>query len=90
MIPFPPNVAECLAVREGLECAVEWGLSISIVESDATNVISAIGSGSSLAMEGLVIEDIRSLLIQVGCDSCTSVSRNGNRVAHCLRQFSLF
>lgn len=49
------------------------------------NVVAAIRSGSSLAMEGLVIEDIRSLLIQVGCDSCTSVSCNGNRpVAHCL------
>ncbi|GMN24269.1 hypothetical protein TIFTF001_047624 [Ficus carica] len=82
--------AECLAVREGLECAVEGGLSISIVESDVTNVITAIRNCSLSASEGPVIEDIRNLLIQVGCDTCTSVVRNGNRVALCLANLVCF
>ncbi|GMN62313.1 hypothetical protein TIFTF001_031388 [Ficus carica] len=82
--------AECLAVLEGLECAVEGGLSISIVESDVTNVITAIRNYSLSASKGPVKEDIRNLLIQVGCDTCTSVVRSGNRVAHCLANLVCF
>ncbi|GMN41723.1 hypothetical protein TIFTF001_010935 [Ficus carica] len=60
------------------------------MESDAVNVISAIKYGSLMAVEGPVVEDIWSLLTRVGCEHCTSVTRHGNRVAHCLANLVCF
>ena len=78
------QTAECLAIRAGLIFAMESGLRVAEVESDALNVVRAIQSSSNLSTDEPVLEDIRFLLNAAGGGSCCHVSRNGNMVAHSL------
>lgn len=39
---FSPHVAECIALREGLEMAMACGVAIDSVETDAVNIVKAV------------------------------------------------
>ncbi|EXB97267.1 hypothetical protein L484_024128 [Morus notabilis] len=39
---FSSFMAECFAVREGLKFAAEVGLNVSVVQTDARNVVESI------------------------------------------------
>ena len=81
-------LAECLAIRAGLVFAMESGLRVQVVESDAVNAVQAIMSADPFITMGPVIDDIKFLLNMVGGGTCCHVSRKGNMVAHSLAQFA--
>lgn len=58
--PSSPYVAECLALREGMEMEVACGLVNSNAETDTINVVQAANSsGSILKMLWPIIDDIK-------------------------------
>lgn len=86
---FSPHAAELLALREGLRSAHESGLQIKFVESDASNAIKAINSGSPTGFEESIVVDIRHYLSLLDNCSVLFVSRLRNMVAHSLPKLSL-
>lgn len=82
------HLAESLAIRAGLVFALESGLRVKELESDALNVIQAIYGGCSSHEDGLVIDDINFLLNLAGGINCSHVKRECNMVAHSLAQFA--
>ncbi|KAH7548119.1 hypothetical protein JRO89_XS14G0070100 [Xanthoceras sorbifolium] len=84
------ETGEFLAFRERLLLARNLGLSVHIVEVDACNVVSAVlGSDSGGGENGLVINDIKALLQDVGFLKCQDISRKSNDVAHNLASLAL-
>ncbi|GMN51744.1 hypothetical protein TIFTF001_020903 [Ficus carica] len=69
------EVAECIALREGLEFSELCGLKVDFVESDAVNVVRAVNSPESLYV---IISDIRKCLVASGGSVCSHVPRKGN------------
>ena len=82
-------LAECLAIRTGLVFAMESGLRVSTVESDALNAVQAIIGSDILSSIGTVVEDINFLLKSAGGATCCHVSRLGNKAAHSLAKYAL-
>lgn len=82
---FSPYVAECLALREGLEFATACGLQISVVETDALAVVQAVYSSETFDDAELIISDIRKGLNQVTGDTlCCHIPCSENIVVHLL------
>ncbi|PON67759.1 Ribonuclease H-like domain containing protein [Trema orientale] len=81
---FSVILGELMAMREGLRIALEKGFSVSIIETDATEVISLFRSCDSFSPFFSVIFDIRQILSSARISSCCHVSRFGNMVAHFL------
>ncbi|PON54302.1 hypothetical protein TorRG33x02_302990 [Trema orientale] len=86
---FDPFTTELAAIREGLLFAKEYGLQISLVESDCLNTIQAINSTLGYSSDELIVKDvvsllhdkdIVSLLHDVGGGSCDFVPRDGIRL----------
>ncbi|GMN48659.1 hypothetical protein TIFTF001_017816 [Ficus carica] len=55
---FSPFLAKCFALREGLKLAKELEISGLVMETDATNVASAIRGDLELSIEGPILDDI--------------------------------
>ncbi|GMN68428.1 hypothetical protein TIFTF001_037504 [Ficus carica] len=79
---FSPHLAECIALRKGLEFAASRGLQVAFMESDAANVVSAVNERRTLGDDGVVIEDIVRLLSSVSGGICKHIPRSGNMVSH--------
>lgn len=78
-------MAECIALREGLEFSELCGLKVDFVESDDVNVVRAVNSPESLYV---IISDIRKCLVDSGGSVCSHVPRKGIMFAHLLASFS--
>lgn len=64
--PSNPYVAECIALREGMEMEVARGLVNSYAETDAVNVVQAANSSCSiLKMLWPIIDDIKACFSKV-------------------------
>ncbi|KAL5823443.1 hypothetical protein ACOSQ4_021343 [Xanthoceras sorbifolium] len=87
---FAVNVAEALAVLDGLSLATSKGLLPLLDECDALNVVNLyLGIISSRLEIMNVIRDIRRLLLQFPCCSLAHVPRSCNTAAHEVAKFTL-
>ncbi|PON68054.1 Ribonuclease H-like domain containing protein [Parasponia andersonii] len=77
-------LGELMVLRKGLRIALEKGFSVSIIETDATEVVYLFWSCDSFSPFFSVISNIRQLLRSARIGSCCHVSRSGNMVAHSL------
>ena len=77
-----PHLMECVALREGLEFAESIGLKISIVKSDAANVMKAVNKKCTPIADGVVMEDVCLLLSDLSGGVCNYISRLGKTVTH--------
>ena len=57
-------------------------------ETDAQMVVSAIQNDLSRAPEGLIIQEIRSLLCWFNKAPCSYIPIKGNSVAHCIARLA--
>ncbi|GMN49447.1 hypothetical protein TIFTF001_018610 [Ficus carica] len=85
---FSPFTAECLAIREGFQFAVDSGLRVKIVESDSIQAVKACNDPDPLAPVGPVFEDFSYLFRVLGGGYCCTISRWANIAAHTLARFS--
>ncbi|KAL5811377.1 hypothetical protein ACOSQ3_028113 [Xanthoceras sorbifolium] len=82
------EVAEALAILNGIHLAIESGFNHLLVESDALNVINYIKSRSPpLSEVGLVIADIFSICLHINVEF-SFVPRCANSIAHLLARNS--
>ncbi|PON48987.1 Ribonuclease H-like domain containing protein [Trema orientale] len=86
---FSPHIAELLALGEGLRFAYESGLWVKFVESNASNAIKAINSGSPASFDESIVVDIRHYLSLLDDCSVLFVPKLGIIVAHSLAKLSL-
>lgn len=86
---FSPFLAECMAIREGLQFAWESGLKVSSVESDAAQAVHSVNNPAVLAPVDPVIEDILALVTVAGGGSCCAISRVVNGTSHTLAHHAL-
>ncbi|KAK0607443.1 hypothetical protein LWI29_015165 [Acer saccharum] len=87
---YSPEIAEALAIRRGLQLAVETGLVPAMLESDASVVVNAIGSQDRSSSDvGIIIHDISCLLRSPCFNSISFVPRLANKVAHGLAKLAL-
>ncbi|KAL5856698.1 hypothetical protein ACOSQ3_004156 [Xanthoceras sorbifolium] len=83
-------VAEAMAIRRGLQFALEFGFHPVEFESDASSVISSILSRDPpLSEVVLVISDILGLVSSLSVSHISFASRSCNGVAHQLARFGL-
>ena len=88
---FSPHVAECIAMREGLEMATTCGLVVESVESGVVNIVQAIKSTCSVNEAGPIINGIKACLFQVfGGIVCRHISCSSNMVAHHLANLAFY
>ncbi|GMN28501.1 hypothetical protein TIFTF001_002071 [Ficus carica] len=87
---FSPLLAELLALRGGLKLVLKHGGAVSVVESDALNVVAFVNGELDLSVEAPIIEDIHSLLVSLQSPWVSHVRRSATKVAHLLAQFGLF
>ena len=59
------------------------------METDAINVVSAVGDNCELSMEGPILEDVKHLLAQVQSPGVLHIRRSANHVAHLLARFGI-
>ncbi|PON44613.1 Ribonuclease H-like domain containing protein [Trema orientale] len=81
---FSVDDAETLAVREGFSFVAQNGLYPSVVENDSLSTIQEITNYHLLAPNGLILANIKDLLLSVSCGSYRHVLHEGNIVAHML------
>ncbi|CAH9142860.1 unnamed protein product [Cuscuta epithymum] len=79
-----PKEAEILGVREALSWLKENRWDCVDIESDASQVVSAIYNGGGVAQFGLIVEDVRDLMKDFNSISIAFIRRSANRVAHTL------
>ena len=84
---FSSFLAECITLREGLKFAKEIECVNLEVETDATNVVSAVVDNRELSVESLILEDVKQLLVQLRSIGIHHVRRSANHVAHLLARF---
>ena len=86
-ILLPPTVleVEALAVRRGLELAVEMGFRNIVLESDSQILITALREGSySLSSFDHIVQDIKFIASYLSSINYTHVRRQCNALAHSL------
>ncbi|KAL5852571.1 hypothetical protein ACOSQ3_007689 [Xanthoceras sorbifolium] len=89
-VGFSPAIAEATAIFRGLRFALDLGVSLSLVESDASSVVGLInGSADSSTDIGLVILDIKRCLVEFPNCSISFVPRAANSVTHSLAKLAL-
>ncbi|KAL5863518.1 hypothetical protein ACOSQ3_001032 [Xanthoceras sorbifolium] len=87
---FSPLMAEAIAVRRGLQLAIEFGLSSFLVESDALGVINVISWNLVPCSDmGMVLFDIYCLANSLHVSSFSFVPRLANMVANALAKVAL-
>ncbi|KAL8468661.1 hypothetical protein ACS0TY_031743 [Phlomoides rotata] len=79
------TLIEALALRFRLKAFMTMGLQISTLESDSSNLVSALLGNTSLdACSMLVVEDIAEMVNEEVCHTFSFVKRGANRLAHTL------
>ncbi|KAL5743416.1 hypothetical protein ACOSQ2_026532 [Xanthoceras sorbifolium] len=87
---FSPSLAETLAIRRGMQLALETGFSPLLLESDCLGAINAVKARSVLCSDmGLVLADIFSLSSNLNVVSFSFIPREENKVADSLAKFAL-
>ncbi|KAK3190197.1 hypothetical protein Dsin_029758 [Dipteronia sinensis] len=87
---FSPHNAEASAILRGLRVAVDSGLFLAVLESDANWVVDMINDRrSSCADIGIICRDIVYVMTQFDV-SVNFVSRQANRAAHALANLAWF
>ena len=84
---FSPFLAECIALLEGLMIAKELESVTLVVETDAINVVLAVSDNTEFSFEGLILEDVKQLLVQLRNPGVYHIRRSANHVAHLLARF---
>ena len=82
--PYEPLVAECMAIREGLVIANQYGVRISEVENNSLTAVQDINKLSVSLFLDSIVYDIRKLLSELGGGTCRYISRNRNVGGHTL------
>ncbi|KAL5741815.1 hypothetical protein ACOSP7_028547 [Xanthoceras sorbifolium] len=83
-------VAEAMAIRRGIQFAVELGFSSVGIESDSSSLISLIiNKDPPLSDVGLVVSDIIQLVSSLSISFINFVPRSCNGVAHAITRFGL-
>ncbi|GMN34653.1 hypothetical protein TIFTF001_004807 [Ficus carica] len=72
---FSPLLAECIAIREGLQPAMDSGLRVHIIESDCSLAINKIVNFEVLAPDFPIIEDTSRLIDGLGDGSFRVISQ---------------
>ncbi|KAK3189239.1 hypothetical protein Dsin_028800 [Dipteronia sinensis] len=86
---YQPQIAEALAILEGLQLAISLGFLPAILESDALVGVQAICKKEAPCSEvGIVVNDILLFLSQVFI-SVNFVPRLANKVSHGLAKLAL-
>ncbi|KAL5819428.1 hypothetical protein ACOSQ4_023270 [Xanthoceras sorbifolium] len=84
-----PSVAEVIAIRFGMQLAVDHRLSLAVVESDAQTIINLIRAGISSHYEiRLLVDDIVELKANHNFSNFVFSLRDSNRVAHNLAKMA--
>ncbi|KAL5754729.1 hypothetical protein ACOSP7_022949 [Xanthoceras sorbifolium] len=84
-----PSVAEVVAIRFGMQLAVDHRLSLAVVESDAQTIINLIRAGISSHYEiRLLVDDIVELKANHNFSNFVFSLRDSNRVAHNLAKMA--
>ncbi|CAI9763370.1 unnamed protein product [Fraxinus pennsylvanica] len=79
---YSPLTAEMLAIREGLEFAVESGLGVNIAETDSLLSVQTINLHFPFSPVLNIAEDCRILLARMGNCLVRHAPRRTNQVAH--------
>ncbi|PON41994.1 hypothetical protein PanWU01x14_285260 [Parasponia andersonii] len=74
---FDPMTAQCLAIREGLSFALSSGLRVQIIQTDSSNAVKEMLKEEVWSSLGLIIGDIRWLIMLSGGGTCTLHSSRG-------------
>ncbi|CAL9002138.1 unnamed protein product [Prunus brigantina] len=81
---------EFMAAIEGLRFAIDMGFTNAILEMDANDCIQSILSTEECnGVDGLMIEEVKSLLNNFRAVGCQWTPRCGNKVAHAVAQFAI-
>ncbi|KAL5752757.1 hypothetical protein ACOSQ2_023264 [Xanthoceras sorbifolium] len=84
-----PSVTEVVAIRFGMQLAVDHRLSLAVVESDAQTIINLIRAGISSHSEiRLLVDDIVKLKANHNFSNFVFSLRDSNRVAHNLAKMA--
>ncbi|XP_042958097.1 uncharacterized protein LOC122293634 [Carya illinoinensis] len=88
---FPdPYLAEAIGALHSVKLALDIGLKQINLEGDAMNVVNDIkGNKDSWKHSGLIITDIKQLLLSFDSFTVDYVPRNCNGLAHCLARDAL-
>ncbi|CAI9756079.1 unnamed protein product [Fraxinus pennsylvanica] len=87
---YSPLTAEMLAIREGLEFAVESGLGVNIAETDSLLSVQTINLHFPFSPVLNIAEDCRILLARMGNCLVRHAPRRTNQVAHELALLAKF
>ncbi|PON73358.1 hypothetical protein PanWU01x14_058620 [Parasponia andersonii] len=79
-----------MAIRKGLKIARDYGLQSLLIESNTSNVVRLIISGShSLAEISVVIHDVQNFLASMPCNIISHIPRSCNKVTHVAAKWSV-
>ncbi|KAK3230518.1 hypothetical protein Dsin_002399 [Dipteronia sinensis] len=89
MAGFSPLISKALAILYGLLFALDVGLVLCLVETDAQVIANLLRNDADPFMEmGPVVHDIKMLLPSVSSGMVLFVPRKANRAAHSLAKFA--
>ncbi|KAF5454503.1 hypothetical protein F2P56_024161 [Juglans regia] len=88
---FPdPLLGEAIAALSAIKFCYDLGPRSIILKGDSLNVVNAVnGPETNWSSVGMIITDLKKLLIQVGARKVLYVPHESNVVAHCLAKSSL-
>lgn len=90
VIPLSPLATEALALLNGLKYCRELGVSKIEIEGDALTVLQALdATGVDLSEIGVVIEEVKLVMLDFEMVSWKHVKKKGNIVAHRLDRSAL-
>lgn len=83
-----PRTAELFAIKLGLEFAMESGWGAFQIEGDCMEVVTLLsGNGVCLNGDGVVVEEVKRLMVTLHIPGALYVSREANMVAHSIARF---
>ncbi|XP_050136232.1 uncharacterized protein LOC126611989 [Malus sylvestris] len=85
-----PLIPEAMAVRAGLQWAIDRGYHSLIIETDSLQIVQALRDPTlNSSIIGQVAEDCKALLNTITKANITHIRRNANIDAHCLAKVGL-
>lgn len=87
---FSPLVTELLALKAGLQFALDTRTLPILVETDCSEAVRLVNSTDHCwAEEGVLIADVKALMYDVGVSTISFQPRECNSTAHCIAKFAL-
>ncbi|CAL1355577.1 unnamed protein product [Linum trigynum] len=82
-VQWTPEMEECLAIRWGIDLAVEHGFGQCEIETDCLGVVHKLRSeGKVMTEEGVLCEELHDHLRDLGSIKVDFSGRNSNKSAH--------